>query len=317
MSKFQAYIESFRLRTLPLSLSGVILGILLAKANGFFQLWPCVFALTTTLCLQILSNLANEWGDLQKGTDNQERIGPIRSIQSGALTMQEFKRMIILFVVLSGLSGLILVYFAFDSIFKPDGLIMLALGALSIIAAIKYTVGKNAYGYRGLGDLFVFLFFGLLSVCGSYFIMAHSLNAEIFLPAAAIGMLATGVLNLNNMRDIENDAQCGKRTVPVMIGLDKAKFYHCFLVIGSLLLFLIYAELNCHALHHLHTMSNSGIFTNYTLCTNFMFLIAAPIMALHLRRVFGTEGRALDSQLKVLSLSTLLVAVLFGIGQIL
>lgn len=291
MSKAKYYIASFRLRTLPLSLSGIFLGTLLAKADGFFHTLPFVFAVATTLCLQILSNLANELGDLQKGTDNAERLGPIRSIQSGALTLTEFKRTIIVFVLLSVISGSVLVYTAFDSLFSRDGIIMLLLGGAAIIAAIKYTVGKNAYGYHGLGDLFVFLFFGLLSVMGAYFLMAHQINALLLLPASAIGLLSTGVLNLNNMRDVENDRACGKRTIPVLIGVHKAKIYHFILIIGAFVCMSSYVFL------HNHTPSD------------FLFLLTLPLFIFHLIKVTNNQGRSLDPQLKVLSLSTLLFAI--------
>lgn len=291
MSKAKYYIASFRLRTLPLSLSGIFLGTLLAKADGFFHTLPFVFAVATTLCLQILSNLANELGDLQKGTDNAERLGPIRSIQSGALTLTEFKRTIIVFVLLSVISGSVLVYTAFDSLFSQDGIIMLLLGGAAIIAAIKYTVGKNAYGYHGLGDLFVFLFFGLLSVMGAYFLMAHQINALLLLPASAIGLLSTGVLNLNNMRDVENDRACGKRTIPVLIGVHKAKIYHFILIIGAFVCMSSYVFL------HEHTP------------TDFLFLLTLPLFIFHLLKVTNNQGRSLDPQLKVLSLSTLLFAI--------
>lgn len=292
MSKAKYYIASFRLRTLPLSLSGIFLGTLLAKADGFFHTLPFVFAVATTLCLQILSNLANELGDLQKGTDNAERLGPIRSIQSGALTLTEFKRTIIVFVLLSVISGSVLVYTAFDSLFSWDGIIMLLLGGAAIIAAIKYTVGKNAYGYHGLGDLFVFLFFGLLSVMGAYFLMAHQINALLLLPASAIGLLSTGVLNLNNMRDVDNDRACGKRTIPVLIGVHKAKIYHFILIIGAFVCMSSYVFL------HDHTPSD------------FLFLLTLPLFIFHLIKVTNNQGRSLDPQLKVLSLSTLLFAII-------
>lgn len=292
MSKAKYYIASFRLRTLPLSLSGIFLGTLLAKADGFFHTLPFVFAVATTLCLQILSNLANELGDLQKGTDNAERLGPIRSIQSGALTLTEFKRTIIVFVLLSVISGSVLVYTAFDSLFSQDGIIMLLLGGAAIIAAIKYTVGKNAYGYHGLGDLFVFLFFGLLSVMGAYFLMAHQINALLLLPASAIGLLSTGVLNLNNMRDVDNDRACGKRTIPVLIGVHKAKIYHFILIIGAFVCMSSYVFL------HEHTPSD------------FLFLLTLPLFIFHLIKVTNNQGRSLDPQLKVLSLSTLLFAII-------
>lgn len=293
--KIKYYIASFRLRTLPLSLSGIFMGTLLANADGFFNSMAFALAVATTLCLQILSNLANELGDLQKGTDNTERLGPIRSIQSGALTLSEFKRTILVFIILSVISGSALVYTAFNSLFSQDGMIMLLLGGASIIAAIKYTVGKSAYGYHGLGDLFVFLFFGLLSVTGSYFLMTHKINALLFLPASAIGLLSTGVLNLNNMRDINNDRTCGKRTLPVMIGIHRAKIYHFILIIGAFL-----------------CMNGYAISRERGIC-GFLFLITLPLFIIHLKKVAREEGRALDPQLKVLSLSTLLFALLSGL----
>ncbi len=293
MSKAKYYISSFRLRTLPLSLSGIFLGSLLAQSDGFFKWQPFLLAVATTLSLQILSNLANELGDLQKGTDNNERLGPIRSIQSGALTLHEFKRTIIIFIGLSTCFGIALVHSAFDSLFTNDGIIMLTLGATAIIAAIKYTVGKNAYGYHGLGDIFVFLFFGLLSTMGAYFLLTHTVDIRVFLPASAIGLLSSGVLNLNNMRDIENDRNCGKYTIPVKLGLQYAKIYHFTLIIGAFICISIYTSL--------HTGSH------------FYYLITLPLFTLHLRKVAHDTGRELDPQLKVLSLSTLLFALLGGL----
>lgn len=296
MSKIKYYLSSFRLRTLPLSLSGIFLGTLLAKADGYFQWIPFCLAVATTLCLQILSNLANELGDLQKGTDNDKRLGPIRSIQSGALSVTEFKRIILVFILLSVVFGSGLVYSAFDSLFSSDGLTMLLLGAAAIIAAIKYTVGKKAYGYHGLGDLFVFLFFGLLSVMGAYFIMAHKINYLLFLPASAIGLLSAGVLNLNNMRDMDNDRRCGKRTLPVILGIYRAKVYHFSLILGAWACMLTYTLLH------------------YRTTVNLIFLFSLPLFIYHLLLVSRQQGRLLDSQLKVLSLSTLLFALLSGFG---
>lgn len=296
MNKTKYYIASFRLRTLPLSLSGILLGTLLACARGFFQILPFLLAVATTLCLQILSNLANELGDLQKGTDNARRLGPIRSIQSGALSINEFKHAIIVFIILSACSGIALVYTAFSSLCTRDGMIMLFLGTTAIIAAIKYTVGKGAYGYHGLGDLFVFLFFGLLSVAGSWFLMAHLLAPAIFLPAAAIGFLSAGVLNLNNMRDIENDKACKKYTIPVLIGIRKAKIYHFCLIVGAFLTMTGYVLLQGFKISH------------------FLFLLTLPLFIIHLQQISKSRGRELDPQLKVLSLSTLLFALAGGTG---
>ena len=298
MNKLKYYIASFRLRTLPLSLSGILLGTLLAAADGSFRGIPFCLAIATTLSLQILSNLANELGDLKKGTDNEQRLGPIRSIQSGALGIKEFQRVILLFVLLSIGFGTALVYTAFDSLFSTSGIIMLLLGAAAVIAAIKYTVGENAYGYRGLGDLFVFLFFGLLSTAGAYFLMAHTLTPSIFLPASAIGLLSTGVLNMNNIRDMINDKRCGKRTIPVMIGEEKAKTYHYFLILLALVFMTVYAGLHAHGLGSL------------------LYLLTIPLFAYHLRYVYRHTGKALDTQLKVLSLTTSLFALLAGFGQL-
>lgn len=297
MNKARYYIASFRLRTLPLSLSGIFLGTLLAKADGFFLFVPFLLAVATTLSLQILSNLANELGDLQKGTDNEKRLGPIRSIQSGALTLTEFKRTIVVFIFLSAIFGCALIYTAFDSLLSRDGIIMLTLGLAAIIAAIKYTVGKNAYGYKGLGDLFVFLFFGLLSTAGSYFLMTRYLTPAIFLPASAIGLLSAGVLNLNNMRDIDNDRNCGKRTIPVMLGIRNAKVYHFILITVAWGCMAVYTGLRYQHLY------------------NLVYLLSLPLFIMHLRKVTGNRGRSLDSQLKVLSISTLLFALLAGFGQ--
>lgn len=298
MNKLTSYLSSFRLRTLPLSLSGILLGTLLAAADESFRLWPFCLAIATTLSLQILSNLANELGDLKKGTDNEQRLGPIRSIQSGALGINEFKQTIIIFILLSAVFGTALVFTAFDSLFSTSGVTMLLLGGASIIAAIKYTVGKNAYGYRGLGDLFVFLFFGLLSTAGAYFLMTHTLTPGIFLPASAIGLLSAGVLNMNNIRDIENDEHCGKRTIPVILGEKKAKTYHYLLVITALTSMLVYALLYNHGIKGL------------------LFLATLPLFIFHLRQVSRNSGKALDPQLKILSLTTLLFALLAGFGQL-
>lgn len=297
MGKAKHYITSFRLRTLPLSLSGIFAGTLLAWNSGCFRWLPFVWAVMTTLCLQILSNLANELGDLQKGTDNARRLGPIRSIQSGALGIREFKRVIALFIALSAVCGTALVASAFGSLFSRDGVVMLLLGGASIIAAITYTVGKHAYGYHGLGDVFVFLFFGLLSVAGSYFLMTQEINAWVFLPASAVGLLSTGVLNLNNMRDVENDRVCGKRTLAVIWGIRAAKAYHCCLVGGAFLCMGIYAA------------------AHYRGACNWLFAATLPLFIRHLQAVLTHTGRELDPQMKVLSFSTLLFALLAGWGQ--
>ena len=241
MSKVRAYITSFRLRTLPLSLSGVLLGSLLAASDGYFKTTTFVWAMLTTVALQILSNLANEVGDLTKGTDNEHRLGPIRSAQSGALSMREMVQAMIVFGVIAIITGSLLIYEAFRDLLNWKSIALFIAGGASIVAAVKYTVGKSAYGYRGLGDLFVFIFFGLVSVMGSYFAMSGVLPWICVLPAAAIGFLSSGVLNMNNIRDIENDSVCGKRTIPVILGIRGAKIYHFVITLLAVICLVLYS----------------------------------------------------------------------------
>ena len=299
MSKVRAYITSFRLRTLPLSLSGVLLGSLLAASDGYFKTTTFVWAMLTTVALQILSNLANEVGDLTKGTDNEHRLGPIRSAQSGALSMREMVQAMIVFGVIAIITGSLLIYEAFRDLLNWKSISLFIAGGASIVAAVKYTVGKSAYGYRGLGDLFVFIFFGVVSVMGSYFAMSGVLPWICVLPAAAIGFLSSGVLNMNNIRDIENDSVCGKRTIPVILGIQGAKIYHFVITLLAVICLVLYS------------MLHSAGWTGY------LFLLTLPLLAMHLKSVYWGEGRALDSQLKFLSITTLLIALLLGFGQLL
>ena len=299
MSKVRAYITSFRLRTLPLSLSGVLLGSLLAASDGYFKTTTFVWAMLTTVALQILSNLANEVGDLTKGTDNEHRLGPIRSAQSGALSMREMVQAMIVFGVIAIITGSLLIYEAFRDLLNWKSIALFIAGGASIVAAVKYTVGKSAYGYRGLGDLFVFIFFGVVSVMGSYFAMSGVLPWICVLPAAAIGFLSSGVLNMNNIRDIENDSVCGKRTIPVILGIQGAKIYHFVITLLAVICLVLYS------------MLHSAGWTGY------LFLLTLPLLVMHLKSVYRGEGRALDSQLKFLSITTLLIALLLGFGQLL
>lgn len=299
VKKIYAYVRSFRLRTLPLSLAGIITGSLLALSGGNFNRLAFIWAILTTLSLQILANLCNEIGDLKKGTDNIHRLGPIRSIQSGMLNSKEFKRVILIFIILSCISGCFLIGSAFSDLLTPIPLIFALLGILSIFAAIKYTVGKRAYGYHGWGDISVLVFFGWLSVAGSYFIMTKNITPSIFLPATSIGFLSVAVLNMNNIRDMENDKACNKRTIPVIIGIRKAKIYEYCLVISAILLLLIYV---------LCTRSNSWKF--------YVFLITTPLFIRHLYNTATRSGKNLDGELRLLSLATLLCSLTFSLGQI-
>lgn len=297
MVKVKSWVSAARLRTLPLSISGIIVGTTIAVQQDYFNLVIFSLALGTTLGLQILSNFANDYGDGVKGTDNEDRIGPARTIQSGLINQREMKMGILLTALATFILAILLIYVAFGSDDLQYALIFFFLGIGAIIAAVKYTVGNNAYGYRGLGDVFVFIFFGLVAVYGSYFLYAHQFNFRVFLPAAAIGFLSAGVLNLNNMRDIASDAKSGKITLAVKLGPRMAKDYHFALIFLSVLCFLVYSALTAADL------------------SDFLYIPGFIPLLLHLRRVDNNESPVLlDPELKVLALTTFLISVLFGLG---
>ena len=220
MSRTAIWLEAARLRTLPLSVSGIIMGNGLAYVEGSFSWLIFILCLLTTIAFQVLSNFANDYGDGVKGTDNDQRVGPQRVFQQGLLSRAELKRGIRITVVVSLLFALVLVALAFDFTQWLNAILFVLLGIASVVAAIKYTVGKNAYGYFALGDLFVFLFFGGLSVLGSHYLQTKIVDFSLFLPAAAIGCFSVAVLNLNNLRDMENDFSSNKITVPILLGFN-------------------------------------------------------------------------------------------------
>lgn len=298
--KLKTFIRAARLRTLPLSVSGIVMGSALAYSQGVLRTDIFVGALITTILLQVLSNFANDYGDGVKGTDNHNRIGPERALQSGKVTRNEMKIAIVLTALLALLAAITLISKAFGKNHLSYTLVFIGLGIASVVAAIKYTVGKSAYGYRGLGDLFVFLFFGWLSVLGSYFLYTHQLPWKIVLPASSVGFLSVAVLNLNNMRDYENDKAVGKNTLVVKIGTSWAKYYHYYLVVLAMLLMLIYSVMHLHMRWKL------------------LYLLAFLPLTLHLIRVKkNQELNALDKELKVVAFSTFLLSVLFFVGQLL
>lgn len=300
MEKIKPWISAFRLRTLPLSISGIIIGSSFAYYNGAFNILIFILAILVTISLQVLSNLANDYGDGIKGTDNNGRLGPERAIQSGKITPDEMFAAIRNNILIVILFVFLLVYTAFGSQDFLYAMLFFALGALSIYAALKYTIGESAYGYRARGDIMVFLFFGILSVVGTYFLYTKQLDHVLLLPASIIGLLSTGVLNLNNMRDIDSDTSANKITVAVKLGLKKAKIYHAVLIVGAIILSMLFGILY------------------YRATTNFIFVIAFIPLIIHLKVVLKIkEPQALDSQLKVLALSTFLLAILLGFGQIL
>ncbi|MHA7830041.1 MAG: 1,4-dihydroxy-2-naphthoate octaprenyltransferase [Flagellimonas sp.] len=297
MGNTKAWIKAARLRTLPLSFSGIIVGTALARYQGQFN-WPIfILALLTTVGFQVTSNFANDYGDGVKGTDNKDRIGPARALQSGSISRRALKKGVLVSVIISMFLALALVYLAFGPDNLPYIAVFLVLGLLSIWAAIKYTVGSNAYGYRGMGDLFVFLFFGLLGVLGSMFLYTKSLDWNALFPAVAIGLLCVAVLNLNNLRDIASDKKHGKITTVVKMGFEKGKRYHFFLILMALICFSLF------------------ILTKGFGWKQSFFMLAFLPLLIHLRKVNQTTNPGnLDTELKKVALSTFLLSLLFLIS---
>lgn len=299
MITFHSLYQSARLRSLPLSMSGIILGSAIAYGQDEFQWSIFLLALLTTVLFQVLSDYANDYGDAQKGTDNDQRLGPKRAIQLGAMTLEEMKRVVIVTAILSAISALVLIGIAFEEEWIL-AFVFIILGGGAIFAAIRYTVGKSAYGYKGLGDIFVFIFFGWVSVMGSYMLYTQRFDILVLLPASACGMLSMGVLNLNNMRDMVNDKQMGKRTIPVKIGLSFAKYYHYLLIILPMLLMMLYTVLT------------------FEFRYKALYIIAFIPLVFHLFYVRGVKNpKDFDSQLKVVAFSTFLMSILFFAGKLL
>ena len=300
MKEIRPWLSAMRLRTLPLSISGVILGTCFAYYNGRFSWWVFVFAILTTISLQILSNLANDYGDSVNGADNSERVGPRRAVQSGQISSEDMLEAIKFNIVLVIILTLALIWAAFGFANWLYILLFMFLGGVSVYAALNYTMGDSPYGYRALGDIFVFLFFGLLSTIGSYLLYMQRIDHLTILPAIAVGLLSVGVLNLNNMRDIEGDANAGKLTIAVKLGIKRAKLYHNSLIGGAMLIAVMFSVLY------------------YVEPYNFMYAIIFIPLIIHLKKINAAKTPDdFDSQLKVLALSTFLFAVLLGVGYIL
>ena len=295
MNKFRAAIASMRLRTLPLSTGGVLLGILLATADFRVDPWVAVLIVLTTVNLQILSNLSNELGDVLHGTDTEDRKGPQYGLNGGILTIGEMKGLIGLFVALCIVSGTAMTLLSFGTLWDLTSILVLLLGAGAITGAMKYTLGRNPYGYRGLGDVYVFLFFGLVAVLGSYFVASHTLFWRLLLPGAAIGCFSMGVLNVNNIRDMETDA-ANRVTVAIRLGERKAKVYQTVLIVLGWIFMLAYCQLRMFSWWH------------------YLFVLTLPLYVLHLRGVWTRTGKDLDPMLPLLVMSTFLLCLLAGIG---
>ncbi len=284
-----------RLRTLPLSTGGVILGILLATADFKVNLWVAVLIVLTTVCLQILSNLSNELGDVLHGTDTEDRVGPQYGLNGGVLTIGEMKVLIGIFVALCIVSGTAMTLLSFGTLWDLTPILVLLMGAGAIMGAMKYTLGRNPYGYRGLGDFYVFVFFGLVAVLGAYFVASHTLFWRLLLPGAAVGCFSVGVLNVNNIRDMETDA-ANRVTIAIRLGERKAKIYQTVLIVLGWILMLTYCQLRMFSWWH------------------YLFVLTLPLFILHIRGVRKRTGKALDPMLPLLVMSTFLFCLLAGIG---
>jgi 1,4-dihydroxy-2-naphthoate octaprenyltransferase len=289
------WVKAFRLRTLPLAVSCIAMGGFLASAAGAFQWNIFILCIVTTIFLQILSNLANDYGDSIHGADSIDRKGPQRAVQSGAVTSAQMRTAVIIFVLLSLASGISLLITAFG--FEWNAILFFfGLGVLSIFAAIAYTVGRRPYGYAGLGDLSVLIFFGLVGVIGSYYLFTKTFSYFEILPALSCGLFSIGVLNINNIRDIESDRKAGKFSIPVRIGREKAILYHWLLLLSGILAAIIYTSLRFNSAWQL------------------LFVISIPLFIANGRAVSSKPSQELDPYLKQMALSTLVFVLTFGLG---
>jgi len=296
------WVDAARPRTLPLAIGSILLGNFLAYAQGKFNLTIAVLATLTTLLLQILSNFANDLGDFSNGVDNQDRKVALRAVQTGKISQQEMKAAVILTAAFAFLSGLVLLYLGLKDASMEVWGTFLGLGVAAIAAAVAYTVGKRPYGYMGLGDISVFLFFGLIGTLGTYYLQTYTLNIAIFLPAAGCGFLSVAVLNLNNLRDIDNDIKTGKFSIPVRIGKTFGFYYQKALYLIAIACFYAYPFV-------------AGI----KMGINQQLLIVGvyPLIQLSRELHAGMNSEQIDPYLKKTALRTLFLILVCGAIQIL
>lgn len=295
-ANIKAWISAFRLRTLPLALSSIGMGSFLAASIQRFNVLIFILSAVTTIFLQILSNLANDYGDSVNGADHVQRQGPSRAVQSGNISLSAMKNAIIVFVVLSLASGIYLLYMALGWNLKTFAF-FLTVGLAAILAATAYTIGRKPYGYMGLGDLSVLLFFGIVGVIGSFYLHTRLIVWDYVLPALSCGLFSMAVLNVNNIRDIESDKLAGKMSIPVRLGREKAVVYHWMLLVSGIVAALLFTYLN---------------FDSYL---QLLYLVTIPLLLKNAVAVEKkTEARQLDPYLKQLALTTLLFVLTFGFG---
>lgn len=297
MATIKSWISALRPRTLFLAFATALCGSGIAYSTGKFSILVCILTLLTATILQLLSNMANDLGDYQHGTDTTgERVGPQRAVQSGAISPRQMKKAIAITIACAVITGLLLIYVAAQFMHLTTIALFLFLGFASIIAAIKYTAGKNPYGYKALGDIFSFVFFGLVSVVGTYFLHTHELDFQPWLPAVGMGLFTVAVLNVNNMRDMDNDRKSGKMTIAIKLGFKNAKLYHALLTIGGIVCFLLY-----------------NIFYTYYWYQYLYFIVFGLFLKILSDIIKTKENRLLDPYLKYTSLSSFILAVLFSV----
>ncbi|MFN2104879.1 MAG: 1,4-dihydroxy-2-naphthoate polyprenyltransferase [Candidatus Promineifilaceae bacterium] len=294
------WLDAMRPRTLPLATASILMGSALAASRPPFSWAVTILAIITAILLQILSNLANDYGDSQHGADSAHREGPQRAVQSGAISSRKMLAAIVITSLLSAIIGIALLWAAFGSQGIRFILVFLLLGGAAIMAAIGYTAGIRPYGYAGLGDLSVLIFFGWVAVMGTYFLQTERLDWDVMLPATSCGLLAVAVLNINNIRDRRSDGLAGKNTIPVRLGLQGARIYHWILLLGAILLAIIY------------------VLNFYYSPWQFLFLLTVPLLIANGIQVWRMSAPAeLNPLLKKLSITTLLFVLVFSIGQVL
>lgn len=297
--RIKEYVSAMRLRTLPLSLAGVSLGAMLAVADYFVDWRVVVFLLITAACLQILSNVCNELGDYRRGVVSAHERNVSSALREGKISEKGLQVLVRIMVAASVVSGLAMIYLTYGSLFLLESFILMIFGYLAIRAAMNYTLGRNPYGYKGLGDLYVFVFFGFLAVWGAYYVCSHSFGtAMILLPAAAIGFFSMGVLNVNNLRDMDTDRGC-RITIALKLGERGARIYQTVLLAAGWAAMLIYVSLRIFDLWH------------------YLFLLTLPFFVWHLVLVWKYKGKELDKALPVLVIATFGFVLLAGAGFIL
>ncbi len=296
MTSFKPWVIATRLRTLPLVFSGILMGTSLASNEVRLNYGVVAFTLLTAILLQILSNFANDYGDAISGVDSEQRAGPDGMVQTGAISKKVMRNVLLIFSFLVLISGLILLYFSFLGDWELS-LIFFGIGLLAIVAAIKYTVGKKPYGYVGLGDVFVYIFFGMVAVLGTCFLQTKTIDWQLLLPASSMGLFAVGVLNVNNIRDMESDKVTGKFSIPVRLGKRNASLYHTLILSTAFFSCILFVVLD------------------FDKWTELLFIIMSPLLVKNIRAIHSKTSSELDPLLRQMVLSTLLFSILFSIGQ--